>query len=171
MFTGIIQAVGRIRDNEEIGDGLRIHVEAPELGLDTVKIGDSIAINGACMTVVEVDEKKFKVEVSAESLSKTAGLDGWGYVNLEKAMRLGDRLDGHIVSGHVDGTGTIREIRTDERYDECRDTDFVGIALVSLRNALNEFCSRYRKVHGQSSCSWTFYLHYFYYHVIYSDSK
>ena len=107
MFTGIIQAVGRIRDNEEIGDGLRIHVEAPELGLDTVKIGDSIAINGACMTVVEVDEKKFKVEVSAESLSKTAGLDGWGYVNLEKAMRLGDRLDGHIVSGHVDGVGEV----------------------------------------------------------------
>lgn len=84
MFTGIIQAVGRIRDNEEIGDGLRIHVEAPELGLDTVKIGDSIAINGACMTVVEVDEKMFKVEVSAESLDKTAGLDGWGHVNLEK---------------------------------------------------------------------------------------
>ena len=107
MFTGIIQAVGRIRDNEEIGDGLRIHVEAPELGLDTVKIGDSIAINGACMKVVEVDEKRFKVEVSAESLSKTAGLDGWGYVNLEKAMRLGDRLDGHIVSGHVDGVGEI----------------------------------------------------------------
>ncbi len=65
MFTGIIQAVGRIRDNEEIGDGL----EAPELGLDTVKIGDSIAINGACMTVVEVDENRFKVEVSAESLA------------------------------------------------------------------------------------------------------
>ena len=107
MFTGIIQAVGRIRDNEEIGDGLRIHVEAPELGLDTVKIGDSIAINGACMTVVEVDEKRFKVEVSAESLSKTAGLDGWGYVNLEKAMRLADRLDGHIVSGHVDGVGEV----------------------------------------------------------------
>ena len=93
MFTGIIQAVGRIRDNEEIGDGLRIHVEAPELGLDTVKIGDSIAINGACMTVVEVDEKKFKVEVSAESLSKTAGLDGWGYVNLEKTMRLVDAFE------------------------------------------------------------------------------
>ena len=74
MFTGIIQAVGRIRDNEEIGDGLRIHVEAPELGLDTVKIGDSIAINGACMTVVEVDEKMFKVEVSAESLDKKSTL-------------------------------------------------------------------------------------------------
>ena len=107
MFTGIIQAVGRIRDNEEIGDGLRIHVEAPDLGLDSVKIGDSIAINGACMTVVEVDEKRFKVDVSAESLEKTAGLDGWGYVNLEKAMRLGDRLDGHIVSGHVDGVGEV----------------------------------------------------------------
>ena len=106
MFTGIIQAVGRIRDNEEIGDGLRIHVEAPELGLDTVKIGDSIAINGACMTVVEVDEKKFKVEVSAESLSKTAGLDGWGYVNLEKAMRLGDRLDG---VGEVDAFEKVAE--------------------------------------------------------------
>ncbi len=107
MFTGIIQAVGRIRDNEEIGDGLRLKVEAPGLGLDTVKIGDSIAINGACMTVVEVDEKYFKVDVSAASLEKTAGLDGWGYVNLEKAMRLGDRLDGHIVSGHVDGVGEI----------------------------------------------------------------
>ena len=106
MFTGIIQAVGRIRDNEEIGDGLRIHVEAPELGLDTVKIGDSIAINGACMTVVEVDEKRFKVEVSAESLNKTAGLDGWGYVNLEKAMRLGDRLDG---VGEVDAFDKVAE--------------------------------------------------------------
>lgn len=100
MFTGIIQAVGRIRDNEELGDGLRIIVEAPDLGLDTVKVGDSIAINGACMTVVEVDEKRFKVDVSAESLDKTANLDGWGYVNLEKALRVGDRLDGHIVSGH-----------------------------------------------------------------------
>lgn len=107
MFTGIIQAVGRIRDNEELGDGLRIIVEAPDLGLDTVKVGDSIAINGACMTVVEVDEKRFKVDVSAESLDKTANLDGWGYVNLEKALRVGDRLDGHIVSGHVDGVGEI----------------------------------------------------------------
>lgn len=110
MFTGIVQAVGRIRDNEPIGDGLRLHVEAPELGLDSVRVGDSIAINGACMTVVEVDGKMFKVDVSAESLDKTAGLDGWGYVNLEKAMRLGDRLDGHIVSGHVDGVGEVDEI-------------------------------------------------------------
>ena len=107
MFTGIIQAVGRIRDNEPVGDGLRIHVQAPDLGLESVKLGDSIAINGACMTVVEIEGDKFKVDVSAESLDKTAGLDGWGYVNLEKAMRLGDRLDGHIVSGHVDGVGEV----------------------------------------------------------------
>ena len=77
------------------------------IGASANSITRQIAINGACMTVVEVDEKKFKVEVSAESLSKTAGLDGWGYVNLEKAMRLGDRLDGHIVSGHVDGVGEV----------------------------------------------------------------
>lgn len=114
MFTGIIQAVGRIRDNEKIGEGLRVKVEAPELGLNEVKVGDSIAINGACMTVVEVDEKYFKVEVSAESLDKTATLDGWGFVNLEKAMRLGDRLDGHIVSGHVDGVGEIEAIEEKE---------------------------------------------------------
>ncbi len=107
MFTGIIQAVGRIRDNEELGDGLRIEVEAPELDLSTVKVGDSIAINGACMTVVEINENRFKVDVSAESLDKTANLDGWGHVNLEKALRVGDRLDGHIVSGHVDGVGEI----------------------------------------------------------------
>jgi riboflavin synthase len=107
MFTGIIQAVGRIRDNEELGDGLRIEVEAPDLGLETVHVGDSIAINGACMTVVEINGNRFKVDVSAESLDKTANLDGWGYVNLEKALKVGDRLDGHIVSGHVDGVGEI----------------------------------------------------------------
>ena len=132
MFTGIIQAVGRIRDNEEIGDGLRIHVEAPELGLDTVKIGDSIAINGACMTVVEVDEKKFKVEVSAESLSKTAGLDGWGYVNLEKAMRLGDRLDGHIVSGHVDGVGEV------DAFEKVAESYQGSVAINGVSLTINE---------------------------------
>ena len=100
MFTGIIQAVGRIRDNEEIGDGLRIHVEAPELGLDTVKIGDSIAINGACMTVVEVDEKRFKV-------SSLKGAKPGMHVNLERAMAAGGRFGGHIVSGHVDGVGEV----------------------------------------------------------------
>jgi riboflavin synthase len=107
MFTGIIQAVGRIERNEPLGEGRRLRIHAPELELATVGIGDSIAINGACMTVVARDEQGFEIEVSAESLARTAGLEALGKVNLEKAMRVGDRLDGHIVSGHVDGRGRV----------------------------------------------------------------
>ena len=73
-------------------------------------MGDSIAVNGACMTVVEKTDKEFKIDVSAESLSKTTGLDTFGEVNLEKAMRLGDRVDGHLVSGHVDGVGQVESM-------------------------------------------------------------
>lgn len=107
MFTGIIQATGAIVRAEELGFGKRLTIEAPELGLDDVAIGDSIAINGACMTVTGKTARNFSIDVSAESLSKTAGLDRLGEVNLEKGMRLGDRIDGHLVSGHVDGTGQI----------------------------------------------------------------
>ena len=107
MFTGIIQAIGKVREPEALGDGVRLTIEAPDLGLETVKVGESIAVNGACMTVVKVEGDTFKIEVSAESLSKTTGLDTWGEVNLEKALRVGDRLDGHIVSGHVDGVGQV----------------------------------------------------------------
>ncbi len=107
MFTGIVQATGRIEKNEVLGQGQRLTIAAPELGLAEVKIGDSIALNGACMTVVAKTESTFVVEVSAESLSKTAGLDRSGELNLEKAMRLGDRVDGHLVSGHVDGVGEV----------------------------------------------------------------
>ena len=73
-------------------------------------MGDSIAVNGACMTVIEKTDTDFKVDVSAESLSKTTGLNTFGEVNLEKAMRLGDRVDGHLVSGHVDGVGLVESI-------------------------------------------------------------
>lgn len=107
MFTGIIQAIGKVREPEKLGNGVRLTIVAPELGLDQVGIGESIAVNGACMTVVEKGEDWFKIDVSAESLSKTTGLDTFGPVNLEKAMRLGDRLDGHLVSGHVDGIGQV----------------------------------------------------------------
>ncbi len=107
MFTGIIQAMGKVREPEKLGDGVRLTIEAPTLGLEDVKIGDSIAVNGACMTVVAIEGTSFQIEVSAESLSKTTGLDTWGMVNLEKALRVGDRLDGHIVSGHVDGVGQV----------------------------------------------------------------
>lgn len=110
MFTGIIQAVGKVREPEPLGNGVRLTIVAPDLGLEDVKVGDSIAVNGACMTVVEKADKEFKIDVSAESLSKTTGLDTFGEVNLEKAMRLGDRVDGHLVSGHVDGVGQVESM-------------------------------------------------------------
>lgn len=110
MFTGIIQAVGKVREPEPLGNGVRLTIVAPDLGLEDVKVGDSIAVNGACMTVVEKSDKEFKIDVSAESLSKTTGLDTFGEVNLEKAMRLGDRVDGHLVSGHVDGVGQVESM-------------------------------------------------------------
>lgn len=110
MFTGIIQAIGKVREPEKLGNGVRLTILAPDLGLEDVKIGDSIAVNGACMTVVDKTDREFKVDVSAESLSKTTGLDTFGEVNLEKAMRLGDRVDGHLVSGHVDGVGQVESL-------------------------------------------------------------
>lgn len=112
MFTGIVQATGRIVAVEPLGFGRRLTIEAPALGLEEVRVGDSIAINGACMTVTATQADRFSIDVSAESLSKTAGLDAMGEVNLEKAMRAGDRLDGHIVSGHVDGTGIVHAMET-----------------------------------------------------------
>ena len=110
MFTGIIQAVGKVREPEKLGNGVRLTIHAPDLGLEDVKVGDSIAVNGACMTVIEKTDTDFNVDVSAESLSKTTGLNTFGEVNLEKAMRLGDRVDGHLVSGHVDGVGLVESM-------------------------------------------------------------
>ncbi|MBK0392940.1 riboflavin synthase [Ramlibacter algicola] len=113
MFTGIITGVGRIAAVHDLGassqHGKRITVEAPAGYLDDVGLGDSIALNGACMTVTTLDasRKAFTVDVSAESLDKTSGLADPGPVNLEKALRAHDRLGGHIVSGHVDGLGTV----------------------------------------------------------------
>lgn len=113
MFTGIITGVGRISAVQALGEstthGKRLTIEAPVGYLDDVGLGDSIALNGACMTVTTFDvaAQKFTIDISAESLDKTAGLDGLGTVNLEKALRANDRLGGHIVSGHVDGMGSI----------------------------------------------------------------
>lgn len=110
MFCGIVQTTGKIVAVEELGFGRRLRIDAPALGLDDVAVGDSIAINGACMTVTERTAQSFSIDVSGESLSKTFGLDARGEVNLEKAMRMGDRIDGHLVSGHVDGTGIVHAI-------------------------------------------------------------
>ncbi len=107
MFTGIVAAVGRIVRAEALGDGLRLSVAAGGLDLSDVAIGDSIAIQGACMTVVARDGRGFTVEVSRESLDRTVGLSGEADVNLEKALRLSDRLGGHLVTGHVDGLAQV----------------------------------------------------------------
>ena len=107
MFTGIIQAVGQIETVEKLGDGLRLHINAGKLDMSDVQLGDSIALQGACMTVVAMTHTHFSIDISAESLNKTTGLDKVGFVNLEKALRLNDRLGGHLVSGHVDGVGKV----------------------------------------------------------------
>jgi riboflavin synthase len=107
MFTGIIAAVGKISRAESARGGLRLEIEAGKLGLSDVKVGDSVAVNGACLTLVKRGKKSFGVDVSRETLRCTAGLDQAGEVNLEKALRLSDRLDGHLVLGHVDGVGKV----------------------------------------------------------------
>ena len=111
MFTGIVAAVGRITDITPLshqGDaGVRLQIAAGVLPLDDVAIGDSIAINGACMTVTSKTAETFTVDVSRESLNCTVGLDAPGEVNLEKALTLAERLGGHLVSGHVDGLGKV----------------------------------------------------------------
>jgi riboflavin synthase len=114
MFTGIITGVGRIVAVHDLGrsldHGKRLTLQAPAGYLDDVGLGDSIALNGACMTVTSLDVPvaQFTIDISAESLARTAGLDQVGtQLNLEKALRAHDRLGGHIVSGHVDGIGQV----------------------------------------------------------------
>jgi len=107
MFTGIIAAVGKISRVEPAKGGLRLAIDAGALGLSDVSVGNSIAVDGVCLTVVKRGKKSFGVDVSRETLRCTAGLDRAGEVNLEKALALSDRLDGHLVLGHVDGVGKV----------------------------------------------------------------
>jgi len=108
MFSGIIADVGIITRAEDRDGGLRLSVATEVLGMDDVQIGDSIAVNGVCLTVVKLDGHAFTVDVSRETLNCTIGLERQGgHVNLEKALRLSDRLGGHLVSGHVDGVGEV----------------------------------------------------------------
>ena len=110
MFSGIIGAVGRIDARTPRNDGtptVRLSVAANVLDLTDVALGDSIACNGVCLTVVDKTATQFCVDVSPETLTCTVGLDAPGPINLEKALRLADRLGGHLVSGHVDGVGEV----------------------------------------------------------------
>lgn len=126
MFTGIITGVGRIVAVDALGSssthGKRLTIETPPGYLDDVGLGDSIALNGACMTVTRFDPalRQFWIDISAESLAHTAGLDHPGPINLEKALRAHDRLGGHIVSGHVDGVGTVHSFsQVGESWELC----------------------------------------------------
>lgn len=116
MFTGIIQTVGNITDVVTHGDDRALLIEASDLGLQDVQLGDSIAVNGVCLTVTRLEPTSFEVMVSKVTLEVTSGLGKPGPVNLEKALRLADRLGGHLVTGHVDGVGTITAL---EPVGEC----------------------------------------------------
>jgi riboflavin synthase len=123
MFTGLVAAVGRVTDVTMTEGGMRLRVAAGGFGLDDVAIGDSIAVNGVCLTVVSLLGDSFEIDVSRETIACVAGFDRESDVNLEKAMRLSDRLGGHLVSGHVDGVGIV------ERFEPVGDNRLLEIAL------------------------------------------
>jgi riboflavin synthase len=123
MFTGIIQAIGHIDTVEKLGDGFRLHINAGKLDMGDVQLGDSIALQGACMTVVSMTDSHFAIDISAESLDKTTGLDKPGHINLEKALRFNDRLGGHLVSGHVDGMGTVTLFEQVEQVEQIKTNE------------------------------------------------
>lgn len=111
MFTGIVRAVGRTTARRPAGDGVRIAVDVTRGDLGGPRIGDSIAVAGCCLTVVAIAGESLEFDASAETLARTTGFPQGGAVNLESALRLADRLDGHLVSGHVDGTGVVAAFR------------------------------------------------------------
>ena len=113
MFTGIIEAVGEVKKIIPLESGIRIEITPGELDLSNVCVGDSIATNGVCLTITDLVENIISMEVSRETLSCTQGLDTQGgRVNLERAMQLSDRINGHLVSGHVDGVGKVIKLES-----------------------------------------------------------
>ena len=123
MFTGIVAALGRIVETASTAGGIRLRIDAAALGLDDVALGDSIAVNGVCLTVIALESRTFEADVSHETLSCVAGFEVDAPVNLEKALRLADRIGGHLVTGHVDGVGRI------ERIEPAGDNCVVEISL------------------------------------------
>ena len=122
MFTGIVAAVGRILEAGPSEGGAKLRVDAGGLELDDVAPGDSIAVNGVCLTVVSLHDRAFEVDVSQETLACVAGFQRDAQVNLEKALRLSDRLGGHLVTGHVDGVGVV------ERFEAAGDNRLLEIS-------------------------------------------
>jgi riboflavin synthase len=113
MFTGIVQALGRVAALDGNALGARLRIDAGGLDMGDVALGDSIAVDGCCLTVVEFDANGFAADVSRETLECTAGFAAGARTNLEKALRAGDRLGGHLVTGHVDGVGDVVSITPD----------------------------------------------------------
>jgi riboflavin synthase len=107
MFTGIIQATGKITSIIPSGDDVKLQIEVGGLDMSDVRTGDSIAVNGVCLTAIKFDATSFEAHVSKETLNCTVGLDSPKIINLEKALQLSERLGGHLVSGHVDGVGQV----------------------------------------------------------------
>jgi riboflavin synthase len=107
MFSGIVAAIGNIASSKPHGDGTRLRIECAALDMDDVALGDSIAVQGVCLTVVAKDGEGFEADVSRATLAVTNGLAQGRDVNLEKSLRLSDRLGGHLVAGHVDGVGVV----------------------------------------------------------------
>ncbi len=133
MFTGIIQAIGHIEAVEHVGDDLKLSINAKSLELADVKDGDSIAVNGVCLTATRLTKTHFEAHVSKETLRVTAGLECQKNVNLEKALRLQDRLGGHLVSGHVDGIGEVM------RFD---DLDDCWLLAIRAPHAISKYIAR-----------------------------
>ena len=122
MFTGLVEATGRVAALIAQGGDVRLRIDSDALGLDDVLLGDSIAVNGVCLTVVTFDAQGFEADVSTETLSRTT-LGSWTVgrrINLEKSLRFGDRVGGHLVSGHVDGVGRVVMIEADVRATRWR---------------------------------------------------
>ena len=122
MFTGIIEAVGRLAAREARGGDARLRIDVGALPFDDVQLGESIAVNGVCLTVVAFDAGHFEADASNETLALTTlgALDEGAPLNLERAMRPSDRFGGHIVSGHVDGTGRVLSVHEDARAQRWR---------------------------------------------------
>lgn len=137
MFTGIVQAIGRITAAQAAADGLKLTLDATTLDLSDLRVGDSLAVSGCCLTIVAIDKATLAFDVSAETLRCTAHFDRPGPVNLEKALRLSDRLGGHLVAGHVDGVGVVT------RFERAaRDGDNVELEIEAPANLARFIASK-----------------------------